>query len=581
MTDNVNGSIPGVVDDISAATSHAVVVDEQRDNEELAASATESSVHHDDTANAVVQNALSTNGEILQENSHGNGNRLVTAPVEWSSRRRLSNSTAAFNTATREQPNPSSGDTQATSTSTSNESSFKKNGICCGMSRWKVVTIIATLLVLVIGIVIGIVVPVRHDATSNTTGLPPDFSTTNQAILRVRTYLLQETDWSDPLSLMDPTSAQTKAVYQLALEGGQAPVQQQRYGLLVVWYGLGGGDRSSALGRQECDWNLVACNNQAQVTSLLFSKQGLDGTLLEEVALLSNLEHLDLEENTVKGQLPAALYSVTNLVTLSLGFNEFRSELSDGIGSLTKLENLRLHDNDFSGPLPDSIKSLTNLKSVELWRTNLAGPIVQYAASWPNLEVLSIAENFNINGTISSEIGTLSKLRELILQRTHISGTVPSEVGLLSNLETFGVGLYAIFDDSVTVSGTLPTEIGNCQKLRKIVIEASNMTGPIPSSIGRLTSTLKILSLSDSNFTGSIPDSLQSLTDIHEIYLANNAFSGTLPEWLGSFEEMRHLRVYWNQFTGSVPTGLCRASLKFYYDCVLECDCCGPCGPLV
>lgn len=115
----------------------------------------------------------------------------------------------------------------------------------------------------------------------------------------------------------------------------------------------------------------------------------------------------------------------------------------------------------------------------------------------------------------------------------------------------------------------------------KIVIEASNMTGPIPSSIGRLTSTLKILSLSDSNFTGSIPDSLQSLTDIHEIYLANNAFSGTLPEWLGSFEEMRHLRVYWNQFTGSVPTGLCRASLKFYYDCVLECDCCGPCGPLV
>lgn len=52
-------------------------------------------------------------------------------------------------------------------------------------------------------------------------------------------------------------------------------------------------------------------------------------------------------------------------------------------------------------------------------------------------EVLSIAENFNINGTISSEIGTLSKLRELILQRTHISGTVPSEVGLLSNLGNY------------------------------------------------------------------------------------------------------------------------------------------------
>ena len=112
----------------------------------------------------------------------------------------------------------------------------------------------------------------------------------------------------------------------------------------------------------------------------------------------------------------------------------------------------------------------------------------------------------------------------------------------------------------------------------KLVIEISNMTGPIPP---RLSSTLKTLSITNCNLTGSIPDSLQSLTDIHEIYLDGNALTGTLPEWLGSFDKMRQFRVFWNQFTGSVPTGLCRASLAFFYDCVLECDCCGLCGPII
>ena len=255
----------GAVDDFSAATSHAVVMDERGDAATIF-------VHDDDdTANAVVQDAVSTHGgatvstsEILQENTIGNSNHLVTAPAEWSSHRLVSNSS----TANREAHHyPYSGEhTQASSNaSSSNENSVKNNGVCSCTSRWKAVAVTAAFLVLVTGIAIGLVFGRRDKAnTPNTTGLPPDIIVSREAILRVRTYLLQETNWSDPLSLMDPISPQTKAIRQLALEGGQTPVQQQRYGLLVVWYGLGGDDNASGLlnSLQECDWSLVACNEE-------------------------------------------------------------------------------------------------------------------------------------------------------------------------------------------------------------------------------------------------------------------------------------------------------------------------------
>lgn len=159
-------------------------------------------------------------------------------------------------------------------------------------------------------------------------------------------------------------------------------------------------------------------------------------------------------------------------------------------------ENLQLHENDFFGPLPNLIKSLKNLSTYfqkvfglslyfnKVWYYThpcvilLSGcRVYRVVANWSSgthcrvcapvaeswyvsshvyiiliksigtrsrsphscitscmAEMLVIAENFNINGTIPSEIGTLTNIRELVLQRTHVSGIVPSEVGLLSNL---------------------------------------------------------------------------------------------------------------------------------------------------
>lgn len=235
-----------------------------------------------------------------------------------------------------------------------------------------------------------------------------------------------------------------------------------------------------------------------------------------------------------------------------------------------------------------------------------------YTMNACNIEKLIAAESYNVNGTIPSEIGNLSNLRECLIQRTNIGGTIPSEIGRLSNLgkpssltaptvlanitnffrifyvpltmfcrlEEFAVGHLALLDDSVAPQGSLPSEIGNCLNLKSFFVDASYMSGIIPPSLGNL-SALHTLTLKNSEFEGSIPDSLQKLsTNIRGLDLHGNAFTGTLPEWLGTFEELRSLRVFWNLLTGSVPSTLCRASLEVQYDCELTCDCCGPCGPI-
>jgi hypothetical protein len=103
----------------------------------------------------------------------------------------------------------------------------------------------------------------------------------------MRSYILTR-DWSDPLSVLDPTSPQYKAIQQLAFEG--APLDstlEQRYAILVVWYGLGGEDVND---QHECDWkDLIQCDSLHRVTALTMRERVLEGTISEEIGMLTNL----------------------------------------------------------------------------------------------------------------------------------------------------------------------------------------------------------------------------------------------------------------------------------------------------
>lgn len=61
------------------------------------------------------------------------------------------------------------------------------------------------------------------------------------------------------------------------------------------------------------------------------------------------------------------------------------------------------------------------------------------------------------------------------------------------------------------LSGTLPTELGNCTSITgSINLDINSLTGPIPSELGRLTN-MKELLLVDNQLTGTVPSEVCSL----------------------------------------------------------------------
>lgn len=167
---------------------------------------------------------------------------------------------------------------------------YSKNTWSCSslcMDRRRLLVSITAVLLLAV-VIIAMIVPLRgnKNVESNSSGneaTPVD----EQAIYEMRSYILMR-DWSDPLSVLDPTSPQYKAIQQLAFEG--APLDstlEQRYAILVVWYGLGGEDVSD---EHECDWkDLIQCDSLHRVTALTMRERLLEGTISEEIGMLTNL----------------------------------------------------------------------------------------------------------------------------------------------------------------------------------------------------------------------------------------------------------------------------------------------------
>ena len=67
---------------------------------------------------------------------------------------------------------------------------------------------------------------------------------------------------------------------------------------------------------------------------------------------LEYLEYLDLDENSLSGELPAVIYTMSNLIAIDLNDNNMVGELTDDIANLSNLSVLQLENNAFSGLVP-------------------------------------------------------------------------------------------------------------------------------------------------------------------------------------------------------------------------------------
>ncbi|KAA8517558.1 hypothetical protein F0562_017812 [Nyssa sinensis] len=101
------------------------------------------------------------------------------------------------------------------------------------------------------------------------------------------------------------------------------------------------------------------------------------------------------------------------------------------------------------------------------------------------------------------------------------------------------------------LNGSLPSDILSLSSLHYIYLQQNNFSGDIPSS---LSPQLNVLDLSFNSFTGNIPISIQNLTNLTGLSLQNNSLTGPIPNL--NLPRLERLNLSYNHLNGSIPSSL-------------------------
>jgi len=136
----------------------------------------------------------------------------------------------------------------------------------------------------------------------------------------------------------------------------------------------------------------------------------------------------------------------------------------------------------------------------------------------------------------------------IVLDNSNLSGTLPTSLGNLDSLTYLNLG-------NNHLNGDIPASLGNCSLLSQLHLFFNNLSGSIPASFGNF-SNLTSLTLNHNSLTGSIPASIGNLTKLANLSLLDNQLTGALPNELGNLIDLQSLNVSNNNLSGPLPASV-------------------------
>ena len=369
----------------------------------------------------------------------------------------------------------------------------------------------------------------------------------------------------------------------------------------------------------------------SNLTQLHLSNNQLTGEIPTELGDLSNLMQLFLDSNRLTGEIPAELGNLTGLTFLHLANNQFTGCMQDelrhfstiptndldmlGLAFCTDLPGSPMIDEvtsgtgamagtllvEWSAPASEGISAITtyDLRYIEtaadetedsnwtvvedVWTTG--GGALQYTlagfmrSTQYDVQVRAVNEagdgpwSATVTGTPTTSVcvsggavadatntGLISDCVALLGARDILAGTATLNWATDTSITQWeGVGLGGtprrvtrLNLNGKDLSGMIPSVLGRLSMLTYLNLRSNDgLTGEIPSELGYL-SNLKVLNLHSNSHSGSIPD-LSGMTSLEELYLANNDLTGSIPMWLNGMTNMEELWLWGNSLTGTVP----------------------------
>lgn len=189
------------------------------------------------------------------------------------------------------------------------------------------------------------------------------------------------------------------------------------------------------------------------------------------------------------------------------------------------------------------------------------------------LVLLDLSQNPALESELPQEIGKLSKLRWLMMQKSGLYGRIPESILDLHELEFldlsqnsltgsiplgFGLGLMRLASVDFSqnkLSGSFPTDVCYGKTVTDISLHENSFAGVVPSIIEECLS-LERFQVQDNGFYGELPPGLWSLPELKLLRIENNQFSGEMPALVGVSSRLEQVQIDNNNFTGRIPRGL-------------------------
>ena len=87
------------------------------------------------------------------------------------------------------------------------------------------------------------------------------------------------------------------------------------------------------------------------------------------------------------------------------------------------------------------------------------------------------------------------------------------------------------------LTGTIPWQIGELQRLQEIVLEGNNLHGSIPVGFGQC-SRLQKLKLRTNKLNGALPSDLYDCVELKVLQVGDNTLNGTISLKIGNLSDL-------------------------------------------
>ncbi|KAK3026981.1 hypothetical protein RJ639_041742 [Escallonia herrerae] len=196
----------------------------------------------------------------------------------------------------------------------------------------------------------------------------------------------------------------------------------------------------------------------------------------------------------------------------------------------------------------DALANLSQLVSFNASRFKLPGSIPDwFGQQLVSLQVLDLM-SCSISGAIPSSLGNLTNLTALFLSHNGLTGIVPSSLGQLSRLLLLDLSQNLL-------SGSIPSSFAALGNLTLLDMSSNYLSGTIPPAVGTL-SKLQFLILFNNSLSSSIPAQIGDLSNLIDLDLSSNSLSGSLPLDLSGLRNMQRMMIGKNLLSGSLPGNL-------------------------